>query len=168
MKNTNYKNIPSTGFKYGETETKTEQAITLFNHKGTISLSIFSIIQLVEGAKLLINQIKTDLIDRQLVLTYMLLTNNTIVIPPTNTTIDISVDRKSMTNMKDFLLARMAHCERERDNREIGFNADTYIAQKMLLLEIKEWLMGEVILVTPIQPEEDLASIADAEYNPEQ
>ena len=39
----------------------------------------------------------------------------------------------------------MKHCEEERDARDDKFNPDSYISMKLLLLDIKSWLMGSII-----------------------
>lgn len=59
--------------------------------------------------------------------------------------------RSDVITLKAFLEARMEHCEKERDERTLNnegmevFNPDTYIAMKLLLLDIREWLIGEII-----------------------
>lgn len=53
--------------------------------------------------------------------------------------------RNEMNMLRQWLEARIAHCEAERDQRSERFNPDTYIMMKMLLLDIREWLLGEVV-----------------------
>lgn len=77
--------------------------------------------------------------------------------------IGINVSRLEMQFLREMLEARMLHCEKERDEENkvnsslnsnlrnsainIKFNPDTYIQQKLLLIDIREWQLGEVIEV---------------------
>lgn len=54
---------------------------------------------------------------------------------------EITLTRAEVIELRDVLQVRMAHCEHERDARSDKFNPDTYIGQKFLLLDIREWLM---------------------------
>ncbi len=69
----------------------------------------------------------------------------------------IILHRTQVVFLRKLLDACMKHCEVERDDRiMIGlnkdipkFNIDTYIAMKFLMLDIREWLLGEVVEENP-------------------
>lgn len=68
---------------------------------------------------------------------------------------DGTFNRAEVEMMRSYVEARLTHCEAEREedatreietsNNKSGFNPDTYISMKLLLLDIREWLIGEVI-----------------------
>ncbi len=62
-----------------------------------------------------------------------------------NPDFEFSLIRKEVVWLRDILELRMKHCEKERDDRSESFNADTYIGQKMLLLDLREWLLGAIV-----------------------
>ena len=54
------------------------------------------------------------------------------------------VERNEVLLLKELLEQRINHCEHERDRRSDAFIADTYITMKFMLLDIREWLVGEI------------------------
>lgn len=67
---------------------------------------------------------------------------------------DSLFDASELRMLKVMLELRMSHCEKERDERKTVsingteipiFNADSYIAMKILLLDIKELLLGDIV-----------------------
>lgn len=68
---------------------------------------------------------------------------NAAMVP--NGHVTASYTRADIMKLVELLQSRMRHCEYERDNGSERFNPDTYIAQKMLLLDLKEWLYLNVI-----------------------
>ena len=57
----------------------------------------------------------------------------------------LAVDRQDLFILRKWLEVRMLHCEMERDTRSDKFNPDTYIGQKLLLLDLRELLLGEAV-----------------------
>jgi len=57
----------------------------------------------------------------------------------------LSLTREDVLILKNWLETRMSHCEKERDQRSQYFNADTYIIMKLMLLDLREWLIGEIV-----------------------
>ena len=75
----------------------------------------------------------------------------------------LHIRRDDVILLKGWLEARMTRCEEVRDNElaaiekgddkvEFRFNQDTYISMKLMLLEMREWLLGEII---EEEPEDD-------------
>ena len=63
----------------------------------------------------------------------------------------LTVTRGEVKTMRSWLETRMSHCEMERENRTTTknghpkFNPDTYIGQKLLLLDLRELLLGDIV-----------------------
>lgn len=53
--------------------------------------------------------------------------------------------REDIEHFRSAVLARMAHCEGERDGETGTFNPDSYIEMKHLLLDLQLWLTATVI-----------------------
>lgn len=141
-------NIPSNNFIVQEVQTETRRVWMKSFAKGLITLSGFAIIQFIEGAdlcndkgsmyarhiKLLVKLAKAGLINRD--------------------TVDVELTIDELQILREWLEARMSHCEKERDQRTmitvdgretLKFNPDTYIGMKLLLLDIREAMMGEIV-----------------------
>jgi hypothetical protein len=149
--NTNtFENIPSTGFTSTNVETKSEYVRVENNVSDDIKLSTFSILQLIEGANASAKDKRTvDAVDVQVMsklFTYAVSTGFNGAHQDTT----IHVTRNEVKIMKKFIEARMSHCEQERDNRNDKFNPDTYIGQKLLLIELREWLLGSYTETEPL------------------
>jgi hypothetical protein len=127
-----YHNIPETGFEVTNKEHLTKHVKVRINIQGDFKLSGFSAIQLITGAAGIIIQSETM---RKLLLFFISKDEN----------IAITLLRSEVKDIYNALKARMAHCEKERDDRSKNFNPDTYIAQKLLLLDLKEYLLGEMM-----------------------
>jgi hypothetical protein len=145
-----YVNIPASGFK-SNAPTRTAKPAAIF-HIATdiISLSMFSVVQLIAGFKLL-NADNTTVLPWDLLSVLSKLYDSTLDVraagEDTNL-VKLSVTRKEVIALKEALEARMLHCEHERDARSENFNADTYIGMKLLLIDIREWLLGEAITMS--------------------
>jgi hypothetical protein len=153
-------NIPQTGFFANDSQTEDGMRHVRFATSGTFTLNQFSLFQFFVGHQLmdegnLVPQPTAKLLSKLGVLAIEMAY-------PTN--VSVSLDRREVTVLVKMLEARMAHCEMERDRRDTlevddnrayasqedaernqKFNPDTYIAQKLLLLEMKEWLFGEIL-----------------------
>lgn len=143
-----YKNIPQTGFISSDVVTKTQTALTTFNQSAYLSFSLFSIIQMLFGAKSTVDSVEGNTISKQLVLIYMKLNECFMIANAEHSAeITIQLQREEVELLLQFVLSRMVHCEKERDEQSSKFNPDTYIGMKILVLELKEWLMGSVIVL---------------------
>jgi hypothetical protein len=138
------KNIPSTNFKANDTISKTVKAIIIQNVSSVLNLSRFSIMQLIYGAKNEILQNEGS-VEHNVVLLYMILNEKFFESSMDKDILIIEVERNQVIIMRKWIEARLLHCEKERDNRNPRFNPDTYIHLKMLLLDIREWLSGDVL-----------------------
>lgn len=143
-----YKNIPSTGFISSDVVTKTQTALTTFNQSAYLSFSLFSIIQMLFGAKTTVENTAGDTIPKRIVAIYMKLNECFMIANAEHSAeITIQLQREEVELLLQFILSRMQHCEKERDEQSSKFNPDTYIGMKILILELKEWLMGSVIVL---------------------
>ena len=157
----NTSNIPATGFAANETQTINERKYVTFNMSALFTLSLFSIRQLLFGEHLL-NGFSTgnesqDTLFKKLALYSLDTAERKFEELPR-----LQLDRQEVKWLRIWLEARMKHCEQERDEDErlrkewvnsneshntkptVRFNPDTYIAQKFLLLDLREWLAGEI------------------------
>jgi hypothetical protein len=138
------KNIPSTNFKANDTVSKATKAIVQQNVSTVLDLSRFSIIQLIYGAKNEILQNEGS-VEHSVVLLYMILNEKFFESSMDTDILILEVERNQVIIMRKWIEARLLHCEKERDDRNPKFNPDTYIHLKMLLLDIREWLSGDVL-----------------------
>lgn len=144
MKNkSDYQNIPQTGFRLISSVQETKVAVTTFRVSGIIELAKFSLVQVLEGIR--VSQFAV--IDVNLKSLIFRLIDLIFMNPQTDTLQGIEITRAEVEQLVSYLKERLNHCEKERDEKSIKFNADTYIAQKMLLLELKDWLSGEITTI---------------------
>lgn len=144
----NYNNIPSTGYQSLQAETSTTTMLVQMRISGTITLSVFSILQIIAGGQ------SVSVISEPFVRDYfkkhafevlaVLSKLYTIAIGPRRAdegdVCQVDVLRGDVEVMMFLLKLRMEHCEREKDAGNPKFNAETYIGQKILLLELQSWL----------------------------
>lgn len=137
-----------------DNHTKTINVRLLVN--ATIRFNGFAIAQFIEGADLILTSSKcfNAVILAKLIIKLMRSLNAEMVF-----------SYEELCILRSWLEARMHHCEKERDElipspmtrpqREkseyvhtaLKFNADTYIGQKFLLLDLRELLLGEILTV---------------------
>lgn len=148
-----FQNIQLDNFGSTETKTRVYRAIVVRPESGHIKLSLFSLVQIIMGAGsdfLYLGFVGTEHLKTTLGLMSKLSMHMLDV--QANSEMTIELTREEIEIMRKLLESRMKHCEHERDTRSDKFNPDTYISQKYLLLEIREWLMcqsmevGEEIL----------------------
>lgn len=115
------------------------RTVTMFQ-SGNIILSNFAAIQLIHGAQIyfkseeFVNKVSPEFKIMQLEL-YVQLTQ--CIMPKKmddSSIIELSVTHFDFDFMRLFLEARIAHCEKERDNKSENFDIETHIEQKLLLL----------------------------------
>lgn len=135
-----FKNINTENFKSNADYEHYERGIVLASRisKGKIKLTQFALIQLIHGAEII------EKASHKLVAKIGIAAMNLATMQE-HTSVELDFDREDVYELRNLLEARMLHCEKERDERNPKFNADTYIAQKFLLLDIREWLMIEAI-----------------------
>ena len=116
---------------------------------GKIALTGFAISQFLEGFELLVKGAlhpqKTD------VLLSLKLSKAIAACIQLEKAI-VEINYEELTLLRNWLETRMAHCEKERDSRTtmpnsnvLKFSPDTYIGQKLLLLDIRELMLGEIV-----------------------
>lgn len=118
---------------------------------GIIALTGFAVAQFLEGAELYTNTVKNVYYqDVQLLLRL----SKTIMLFQHTKATEIPVTYRELAVLRTWLELRMQHCEKERDERTLSpfgdgtnlkFNSDTYIGQKLLLLDLRELMLGEII-----------------------
>jgi hypothetical protein len=156
-------NIPTEGFVSIDNQTTTTTAVVRQNVKGYFKLSLFAIAQFINGANLYAfvrNDSKVSGKEMHLLSRLALLALNA---GNDGFETSLGLDREEVTILKNLLTIRMQHCEKERDERSENFNPDTYIGQKLLLLDIREWLMCDVIEDKPIPVAQAVANNWDNE-----
>jgi hypothetical protein len=142
-------NIPQGGITVVSSETKTNYKMVKQHMSFVLAFSSFALLQFIAGAQLLFMGMKvTDFAPMAQVQLFVKLTaiiQRGFESKSMDLLDDLFVTREEMHILKGFLEIRMSHCEKERDDRDPAFNADTYIGQKLLLLDIRELLLGEII-----------------------
>jgi hypothetical protein len=148
---TTFKNISEHNLLAVETQTKTFHAIVEHATSGIFTVTLFTCRQILLSLE--------DWADKfipkdagQLAVRLFRAIENMNGEP----SIQISLERSQVETLKKMLEARMLHCEKERDNRQEDFNPDTYISQKLLLLDIREWLMAYSVQIGNELSEKDI------------
>ena len=119
--------------------------------QGLIALSGLAICQFMEGAELFTKSVKSvNSEDVQL----MLKLSKSIRSLSSDPSVKFTFTYGELTILRTWLEMRMKHCEQERyakttvkigDVEREKFNPDTYIGQKLLLLDLREALLGEIV-----------------------
>lgn len=164
---TEYKNIPETGFNSLTPEFKTEMIMASMRLRDVITLSFFSIWQIISGLNNMAETIAITggkhLGDKSIAILQlsgklftaaMTITGNATP----EAVVKIEVSREEVKLMLEMLKIRMTHCEKQRDARNEKFNPDTYIGQKLLLISIREWLMLDAVEVPMVKKTSDVSS----------
>lgn len=150
MNTVEYKNIPQGGVLVLSQERREEKVSVNFFQRGIIKLSGFALMQLLHGSELLCKEDSlqtmkgftvTSAFKALSLLSSCLLTMQVSDFGAEHT---IEITRDDLKMFKLFLETRMKHCENERDVRSESFNPDTYIGQKLLLIDIREMLLGDI------------------------
>lgn len=144
-------NVPSNSLTVSNKETIKMKATVKMFQSGTICLNGFAINQFLEGFELLVPYYSmVSVLKENTKLSLKLAKGIAAAIQLGKA--EYQVSYKEVKTLKEWLEARMKHCEQERDNRTTWphngapkFNPDTYIGQKLLLLDLKELLLGEII-----------------------
>lgn len=145
--------LPETGFLSLNPKKDIALIMMSFIINDTITLSPFSVIQLISGVGEF--QPNTMIKSEVAILMSKLFSQAVFIASENNISIDVS--RDDVVMLRTWLETRMIHCEKERDEENRNavpaehakFSPDTYIGMKLLLIELREWLLGERV----IQPE---------------
>lgn len=144
---TNYNNIPASKFNSLQPEFTTEMLMVSFRTRDRIVLSAFAIFQILAGLKHLEKNHEWSSDPFDVLKLAGLLYSSAMAPRRQGEECELEVTRADVKTMIEMLNLRMAHCERERDNESPNFNADTYIGQKLLLIELREWMLLEQVTV---------------------
>lgn len=136
-----FTNIPYEPTQVLESQKRSQTVVLSSFNSGVLKISGFAAVQFIEGIALLLVNDKVVLSNNESKLLIKLF--------KASQTPEISLTRAELIFLKNALELRMAHCEKERDERNEKFNADTYIGQKLLLLDIREILLGEIVQEFP-------------------
>jgi hypothetical protein len=169
MEKQKHQNIPDTGFLAERTDWVEERRLVRFNTGASFRFAPFAMFQFIAGHQLTLMDSDGDQRLESTLLSKLAIFNMEIGFGAQG---GIDLERREVVMLKDWLEKRMRHCEQERDSRtELSdsesarnveavldskplsypqdrnqkFNADTYIAMKYLMLELREWLFGEVL-----------------------
>ena len=141
-----FENIITDGIRVVEQTTNERRCTVSFFEGGILQFKRFAILQFLMGAPLVIDPTQEDSSVRtQSYRLYYRLSSSLLGLTPEQDYVNIFFTRDEVTMIKVWLETRMGHCEVERDTRSPKFNADTYIGQKLMLLELKQILMGEIL-----------------------
>lgn len=134
-----FENIPATGFSATDNETETKSILMQRNANGAFTFSDEAIYAFMRGAEqIALNQDRVPAQDMRLIIGLSLHK------PEPGRVIRLS--REQVLTLRKFLETRITHCEKERDERSDKFSPDTYIMMKHLLLDLREWLLGEEVI----------------------
>ena len=136
-------NIPANSLQVLSFDKKEERVTMSFFFDGEIKLSGFAMMQFLHGAKLELEGTEKELTRNELELWFKL-SAKLLPVGKLDEVI-LKVNRQDLFILRKWLEVRMLHCEMERDTRSDKFNPDTYIGQKLLLLDLRELLLGEVV-----------------------
>jgi len=152
LKSVELVNIPTNSLTLVDKFTKVSICKVRQFHNGIIALTGFAIIQFLEGADIMAHdELYTAINSKDVQL--MLLLAKSLPMLQVEPVVNIEVTYRDLKTLRSWLELRMDHCEKERDQRTPApwnknkqkFNPDTYIGQKLLLLDLRELILGEVI-----------------------
>lgn len=158
--NNYYKNIPESGFTSTKNEVTTTTVEVSMKISSTITLTIFSILQLIAGATYMtkwagnpeaVKDIKAlnpfnviSLIAKLFECALAPVAKEDESHKELRYLVTLDILRGDVEIMLRLLEVRMKHCEEMRDSDDLEvkcrFNPDTYIGQKLLLIDLREWL----------------------------
>lgn len=121
--------------------------------RASLHFSRVEVCQILKGAEHFHTTVlsKKQDVPREVFNTFVRLNNQILDFCPTKKDVRLEVSRTELKTMKMFLELRMSHCEQVRQNElndiqsEEKFNPDAYICQKLLLISIREALLGQII-----------------------
>lgn len=154
-----YLNIPVSNIVASDVErTKTRATVELLQ-SAKLMIPLFSIIQFMQGAEIWLGEQKGT-IHVHLMRLFVKLANSLPNVGNDMTkSMQFGLSYDELCTLRIWLELRMKHCEEERDQRipaidkdgfpipgVYKFNPDSYIAMKLLLLDIRELMLGNIIV----------------------
>lgn len=118
---------------------------------GSVILNKFAMIQFFEGSDLHLSRLKRIGIRSIEVKKTKLIIELVRGMLSADDKFEFIFDYSDLTTLREFLEARIEHCEIERDKRTLDvngnpkFNADVYVGQKLLLLDLRELMIGKIV-----------------------
>lgn len=141
-------NISFQNLKVVAKETRNIDCSATIVETAMLAINGFAMIQFIEGCNLRCKQIDVMLTSEVELLIKLIKTFQ-------NRDEDhlIEVTYNEIVYLRQWIEVRMAHCEKERDQRIpsshdpniLKFNPDTYIGMKFLLLDLRELLLGQIL-----------------------
>lgn len=138
-------NIPATGYSYSNEHGLHERKMVSILTEANFTFSAFAVKQLIQGFDQHLEKAFDRDYSHAVVKTQADLATKLAIYGLSDNATTISLKRAEISVLRIWLETRMKHCEEQRDIRDNAFNADTYIAQKFLLLDLREFLAGEII-----------------------
>jgi hypothetical protein len=138
-----FQRIPENTFSVMNTQTTEYHAIVSQPISGTFRLTQFAYWQVIAGGKCFLH-FSDELKAHSMENIINVLSTLSLEVMTAGDDVhvhEIELLRGEVEIMRGLLEARMRHCEHERDQMSNKFNPDTYISQKLLLLDIREWLI---------------------------
>ena len=145
-------NVPTDSLIVSHSEKITKKANVKIFQTGKILLTGFAITQFLEGFELYVkDDTRVNIPKEMVILSLKIAKGLPMAIQLKNG--EFEFDYEELRILRTWLEIRMKHCEIERDNRvawphdrdALKFNPDTYIGQKLLLLDLRELLLGEIL-----------------------
>lgn len=148
----NMVHVPTNSLVVSHKEMITRKANVRIFQTGKILLNGFAIAQFLEGFELYVKDDTRVNIPKEMIVLSLKITKG-IGSALQLKNAEFEFDYEELKTLRTWLEIRMRHCEIERDNRTVWshnpevlkFNPDTYIGQKLLLLDLRELLLGEII-----------------------
>lgn len=163
MKNL-YENVPGPGIEVMNAKSIKHHAIIQLVNLFVLKLNSFALMNFIKGfslkihSSLNVNVFDMKLYDKLVQLIFDVISLSNVIVDMNDHSFVVgSFTREELQQLVELIKLRMAHCEKERDERNEKFNPDTYIGMKLLLIELKELLLGEIVEIgSPIlEPQED-------------
>lgn len=138
-------NIPATGYSVSNQSGLHDRLMVSIFTQGDFTFSAFAIKQLIQGYEQHMEDVFGYTQSTAIIKTQVKLATKLAIYGLSDQATTIPLKREEVGVLRLWLETRMKHCEEQRDIRDDTFNADTYIAQKFLLLDLREFLAGEII-----------------------
>jgi hypothetical protein len=138
---TNYVNIQN-GIIVNSVQNSVKSAVIKLVTSANLKLSTFHVLMFLYGAKLHVESLQQNMIDKDILSLYMSLNEAIVENVPEK---EFEFTSNQLRFLEQFLISRLNHCERERDAQNNKFNPDTYISMKLMLLDIKQLMLGEIL-----------------------
>lgn len=151
-----YVNIPSNAITVVTANRETVRRRVSMVVSAVLKVVPFAIIQLIEGVQAYVDRTGNDgsLKSADVNLLLRLVRSVGLWTGDPNIALELTFMYDELVTLRGWLEERIAHCETERDNRTMvetstgmveKFNPDTYIGLKLILLDVRELMLGEFV-----------------------